>query len=555
MYYDIIHEVSATKMNAKTLKIELLDIELLVKKNELKQITNPVFFERNNVPTQDGLLSNEIFGIVKADRANIFAYIDLVNYYMHPLVYKIWSKMDSHIIEIVHGTKKFRIDSKGHFVEDENGSTGIKFLKDNINKIKIESTGSVRRDRNIKFINENRDKMFMKKWIVIPAFYRDINTNDGYVGVGDINKLYSSLLMGLKSVRESKDYGFDVSEMMNGRIQETLLNIYDWFAKEPNIYGKKGIVKRSVMTKTSDYGARVVISAPNLRAERPDELQVDLDHTAVPLASACVTFFPYIVFYLRRFFENEFVGRSTYPIRDGEDVEIDDPMTYFTDEKIKREVNRFIKGFSNRFVPIEVPVKEGQIPKGKNVYMKFEGRMYKGKFTDKDNIDENQMEILKRKLTWCDLFYRAAVEVSKDKHVMITRFPIDSYFNIFPTKVTVSSTKETEPMIINNEIYKFYPKIREEDIGSNTSNKFVDTLQMSNLHLKSIGGDYDGDQVSIRGVFTVEANEDCAKYTQSKGYYLGLDGQNIRTMGTETVQAMYVLTKTNSKEKYTDPIF
>ena len=45
MYYDFIQEVNASKMNAKTLKIELLDIELLVKKNDLEQISNPVFFE------------------------------------------------------------------------------------------------------------------------------------------------------------------------------------------------------------------------------------------------------------------------------------------------------------------------------------------------------------------------------------------------------------------------------------------------------------------------------------------------------------------------------
>ena len=189
------------------------------------------------------------------------------------------------------------------------------------------------------------------------------------------------------------------------------------------------------------------------------------------------------------------------------------------------------------------------------MYMQFKGRIYKGKFIDKDNLDENQMEIVNRKLTWCDLFYRAAVEVSKDKHIMITRFPIDSVYNIFPSKVIVSSTKDTEPMIINDELYKRYPKIREEDIGSNTSNKFVDTLQMTNLHLSSIGGDYDGDQVSIRGVYTVEANEECDRYMNSKSYYIGYDGQNVRKMGNETAQAMYCLTKVESGTKLTDPVF
>ena len=45
-------------------------------------------------------------------------------------------------------------------------------------------------------------------------------------------------------------------------------------------------------------------------------------------------------------------------------------------------------------------------------------------------------------------------------------------------------------MIVDGKFYKYYPKVRQEDIGKNTSNMFVDTMQMSNLYLKGIGGDY-----------------------------------------------------------------
>lgn len=69
----------------------------------------------------------------------------------------------------------------------------------------------------------------------------------------------------------------------------------------------------------------------------------------------------------------------------------------------------------------------------------------------------------------------------------------DSYFNQFPTKVNISSTKETEPMIVNNTVYKHYPKIRNKDINTDTSNKFVDTMNIANPYLGAIGGDYDGE--------------------------------------------------------------
>lgn len=60
----------------------------------------------------------------------------------------------------------------------------------------------------------------------------------------------------------------------------------------------------------------------------------------------------------------------------------------------------------------------------------------------------------------------------------------------------MSSTVETEPMIVNivgNKFYPKYPKIRQKDIGKDTSNMFIDSLNLSNLMLSGIGGDYDGE--------------------------------------------------------------
>lgn len=47
-------------------------------------------------------------------------------------------------------------------------------------------------------------------------------------------------------------------------------------------------------------------------------------------------------------------------------------------------------------------------------------------------------------------------------------------------------------MIVGSKFYKNYPMIRQKDIGTNTSNMFIDTLNISNLYLDGIGGDYDG---------------------------------------------------------------
>jgi hypothetical protein len=49
-------------------------------------------------------------------------------------------------------------------------------------------------------------------------------------------------------------------------------------------------------------------------------------------------------------------------------------------------------------------------------------RTPKGNTVNTDNTES----ILNRRMTWCDIFYQAAVEATKNKHVLITRFPVKS---------------------------------------------------------------------------------------------------------------------------------
>lgn len=541
------------------LSIELLDIDAFIKTNDIQEITNSLFFVRDNYPTPDGLLSNEIFGLTKEDRANIFGYVKLESIFLHPLCYKKWSRMDSRIKNIVHGTTKYIINDQGDFVEDEKGKTGIKFLKDNFDKIKIKSTDSAKRDVNIKFLKANKDVMFMDKYIIIPPYYRDVNTTASYIGVGAINKLYASLLMAVKALRETADYGFAMDDACRGRIQEIILSIYDYFCGNTNnsvdsdttgMSKKLGLVKRSNLSKTTDYASRLVLSAPNLRVERLEDLMVDMDHSAIPISSICSTFYPYILFSIRKMFDDWFNGTGSveYIDKDGntERVVVKEPLIQFSDDRIKDELKRFIHGYANRFVPVEVEVEtiDGK-PLKKIHYLRFKGfdRQYAS------NDDSGRPILVSRRMCWLDIFYMAACEVSKDKTVLITRYPIDSARSQFPTGIVVSSTKETESIYYGNTYYKWYPRIREEDIEKNTSEKFIDTLQICNLFLNVIEGDYDGDQCSVKGMYTIESNEELTNYMNSKANYIGFDGINMRISSNEAVQCIYNLTKILSTTK------
>lgn len=414
----------------KRFKLDILDVEEYVKQNNWKCVSDPRAFNSGGIPTDNGLLSNTIFGFTSEERAGIFAYIDLHGWFMDPSCYKTWIRLDSNIRNIVHGVKYYRLDGKGNLIEDENGETGIEFLHKNISKIKFKESESLKKKMSIQFLEKNRDKMFIRKYIVIPPFYRDKNSGNGKsIGLGGINKLYNKLIVASNALTTTQEFGFDSSDAMTANVQELILNIYDWFCGNNNkaledpgqgLSGKLGILRMTNTSKTSNFSSRLVISAAELKVDRPEDLEVDFDKTSLPLYSAITEFRDFVMYNVRIFFENEFNGIETYPVVTAKGVQKtvipEAPEVIFSDERIHKEMERFLHGYNNRFVPVEVPV-EGSKEK---YYMKFKGR---GVSLDDAN-KESDNPLYNRRLTWCDIFYLATVEATKDKHVLITRFPI-----------------------------------------------------------------------------------------------------------------------------------
>ena len=542
------------------LQLDILDVDKYVRVNQCKPVTNARPFTGNGVPSPDGLLSNEIFGYTQKERSGTFGYIDLHGWFMDPSCYKTWCTLDSRIKNIVFGVKYYSIDEKGNLYDDEeSGNTGIDWLRKNISKIKFKESESNMRKLSIKYLERNRDKMFINKYIVIPPFYRDKNTGTGsrvVVGLGGVNKIYTNLIVASEALTATQEYGFDSSDSMKGRVQDIILQLYDFFcgnnnaslenSKGAGLSSKLGLFRRTAMSKTSDFSSRLVISPIDLKVDKPDNLMIDFDKSAVPLYSAITQFRDFVMFQTRQFFENEFTGSATYPVLDKNgkvrSIIPEDPEILFGDERIEKEMDRFLHGYNNRFVPIEIPVADSK----EKFYMRYKGRLVTPGTTNPEN------PLTERRLTWCDVFYIATVEAVRDKHVLITRFPIDYFSNQFTTKVEVASTRETEVVEYDGTIYKWYPKIREEDIGSDTSNTFVDTLRFSNLYLSGIGGDFDGDQCTIKGVYTREANEELDNFMSSKQNLVTYGCKPLREPGADSIQAMYALTKILSDVKVTD---
>ena len=205
------------------------------------------------------------------------------------------------------------------------------------------------------------------------------------------------------------------------------------------------------------------------------------------------------------------------------------PLIEFNDERIVVEMERFIHSKNDRLRPIILHDEND-----KEYYMQF-----KGNYAN-DKLEGEGIYI--RTLTWCDVFYVAACRAVKDKMAIITRYPVDINFNSIVTQLVISSTTETEPMYYNNEFFKYYPKIREDDIGKSTDYTFIDTMRICNIYLPGMTGDYDGDTVTVKGIYTEEANKELKEFANNKVNFTSMQSNNIRSSAEQVAQSVYNLT-------------
>lgn len=467
------------------MKVNLFNIDKMIRVNDIKKVTDPVTLEKGNIPTSKGILSMDIFGRNQKDRKEIFGHIDLKEKFIHPLVYKTLIKLDRKFESLISGKKYYSLDTNGFLIEtsqENGGRTGLEYLYSIFDKINFKKNDSNSRQEKLDFIESlSKDEIFCDKFLVCPPFYRDINLQkDDKVSLGDINYLYAKLIRltaGLE--KDSSGLSF-VGNATRNEIESTIIQIYDYFLDD-KIKGKNGFFRQALLGKTTDYGARLVISAPLFKCETPDDMDITFDRCGVPLHMCCSMFTPFILFWLRNFFVNEFTTNEKYPVMNHKTKEIEyktlkDPIQFFNNKYIKENIDKFVSSGNGRYEFIKLPTEDGS-----DLYLSFRGRYYK------EGVPESESPLINRPATWTDLIYMACVEMLSDKHVMVTRYPITSYFSIFPNKIFVLSTYKTVPMYVGGKVYKAYPVIDLEN--NRPENDFINTLRIFNPFLKGMGGD------------------------------------------------------------------
>lgn len=451
-----------------------------------------------------------------------------------------------------------------------------KFVEDNLYDFSVSKQGRINFIKSLK-----KDEFFIDKWLVIPKGFRNISSEHRTLG-SDINKEYRKLLTNINALRRFQSSSFfKVTRIQEYLIQNVILvNLFKDtigfitgkrvnFDKTTNKPAPTvGVAKNSnfqekIIGKSVDFSSRNVIIAPTVATKNTyKEVDALAGYAGIPLATICSSFMPFVLKYAIDIIKTLELNIERQVLKwDIDFIRVEPASKLF----IERLLKNFIKSDTGRFDPFNFIM----------VYQDENKRIIKKQNTLTVNVASNMDDFKKNKydkrfFTITDLFYQAAVEAIKDRYVFLVRYPVLNHLNIFPSGINLLSTKKErgetvllynfnvnweDPEVPSDAIRSFpkYPMIPVFKQGSTTElkrtteeNTFINALIPGNTSLKSIGGDYDGDTLSVIGLYSEEANKAAKEYINSPGYFIGATNKNIRSLesvGKEFVMGLYMLTR------------
>lgn len=533
------------------LKLDILDVNSHIESNAVSEVTS--IFIRQPSSTEfdtNGLFSENIFGqIGSPERLVKFGYIDLKCKILHPLIYNNMLKLVRWYVEILNGRTYAVFDeTTKSFVKstEEEGDTGYSFFIDHLHKLDFGTSKSLAQQDKIDIINKNSSKLLIDKMLVIPAGWRDVVVEDTRIDKDSINKLYISLI----NYARALPAGADIDKVYDGvmfAIQKKVCEIFAFLFDIAE--GKKGFFQKKYGSRAVALGTRNVISTSDLSAKTPNSPSyLKVDEVGAPLFQTAKMFMPLFVYGVKVYFFNESFSMSSDNIAviNEKTLELeyvpvteDEKNKFLSSEGIEKMVNTF-RDKAIRNTPVRIHSEENN--QSYYLYLVYDlgDTIYKVRSLEElrgvlkaDKLPFNPK--LLRPMTYAELFYITTYLVTEDRYSYVTRYPAVGVNSLVPSKIHLLSTSPSREV-------KFV--LAREGVTDRTSYElpnypvvgasYVDSVDMHPSVLEGLGGDFDGDTVSISGILTEEATKECKDHLNDKFRYISSNG-NIVCAKTDIV--------------------
>jgi hypothetical protein len=195
---------------------------------------------------------------------------------------------------MAYGEVKCNLE-KGVLVQAPDGKyCGLKDLYEIWDEIDIRKTINTRLNDNIDILTKSPKRLlFNDKVLVLPPGFRQIGMRNGKQTKNELNSLYSHIL-GLKSVASHTTTN---PVQLYAKFQDAVMDIYTYI--HDYVGSKNGFFQKHLLTKTTTYTARNVISAPRYNTDNP---HIGIFRTGYPLHTCVSLFKPLIKFQMQQFF-------------------------------------------------------------------------------------------------------------------------------------------------------------------------------------------------------------------------------------------------------------
>lgn len=533
--------------------IAIMDVDKFIYDKRAMPVTSSLPFEPStNNYNEAGLYSETIFGAVGSpDRLLRFGYIDLNCQIFSPKIFKILVQLGSLYKDIMSGSAYAIFDPilkdfervTGDPLDTPGADTGFSFFLKHFEELSFRKTASGRRDERIEVIAQYKERALISRYLVEPAGLRDIvNDSSGRLVQDDINKLYTSLILFTRSIpRGSRSPLFDTARY---HIQSKAQEIYEYI--ENFLDGKRGFIQGSFARRKVALGTRNVITAAPFIASSPEDPQLlKTDDVMVGVYQTIKGLQPFT-----KFAWNTLFSVPIFKVEHTTNVALSDPVTgklvYATITPGERDkwtasdsIDKLINNFGNpdlRKKPVYIKDETGKDYALMFVYDEGDTIALCRSIDDLEKRWPRKVDRKKlRPITYIEVFYIIAEVIAMGKHVLITRYPVIEQGSCYAGKPHVVSTTPSRSVELvdllspsdGGTLMRQYPVI-----GAS----YMDAAMVHPSKLGGLGGDHDGDKVSVEYILTDDANMECAAYLNSPRSVLSTDLRWIAGSGNYLIE-------------------
>ena len=529
--------------------ISVLDIDEYIKKFSLLEVTSTFIYENStNALHKEGLYSEKIFGELGDKRRKYKAgYINLNTKIFNPIIYRSLISISNLYEDIISG-KRYAIFDKTEkdFIiakmDEEGADTGITFFKKHFSKLEIKETSSIKRNNKIQIFKKYKKNIYTDKLFVLPAGLRELEIgDDSNVKENEIANIYKNIInyaLGLELVED----GDELYDNTRYQIQKKVDDIYKYI--ENIISGKHGLLSKGLSSRSIKYGTRNVITSSSYDVLSPNDPQfLKPDETFLGTYQTAKGLLPATIHALKTIFFEQIFDGSTETIQVitdkyetiHDDITMEEIYDFIDVNKIEDNVNK-LKNAEVRYDPIFVNNTEG---KKRYLYMVYDltDKIYIITNLDelKDSLEENNQKYDENKLrflSWIEMLYMATYAASKNRHVLITRYPVIQDESSYPSKIHLKSTikgRVVDVLFIGNN--KKFNLNQYPIMGL----PFHDTISPHLSKIGGLGADFDGDTASANYVLSKDANDEIKIYLESKRSIVNQEGHWVTGQSTDII--------------------